>query len=99
MSVPVCVCLWIEFPHEKACVSSARHKASVVFEPTETLDWLGVTVELELNRALRRVELVDPDLLFILASEKMTTVGENDFTALANRQILVGHETVVQDIH
>ena len=45
--------------------------------------------ELEVLRDRCRIELVDPNLFVVLASEEMATVGEDNLATLSNIQLLV----------
>ena len=55
--------------------------------------------ELEVLSDRGSVELVDPDLLVILASKEMATVRENNLTALLDWQLFVLDEGSVQNVH
>ena len=46
-----------------------------------------------------RIKLVDPDFLVVCTGEKMTSVREDDFSALPNRQRFVRHKLSVKDVH
>ena len=45
------------------------------------------------------VELVHPDVFIVLAGEKVASIGEDDFTALLDRQSLVLNKFVVENVH
>ena len=86
-------------PEVDLIVGAARDEAGVILKPGESLDWLGMIFELELLWALCGVELVDPDRLVVLAGDEVTSVGEDDLTALTDVDVLVRDEVVVQNVH
>ena len=45
--------------------------------------------ELEVLRDRCRIELVDPNLLVVLAGEEVSSVGEDNLATLSNIQLLV----------
>ena len=52
-----------------------------------------------IDRVLRRVEVVDVDEVDEHASEKVTSVGEHDLTALLDWQVLVLLDCVRKHVH
>lgn len=91
---------WVEFPDVEHGILSTRDEPTVIIEPADALDWLRMGCELELSWATSRVEFVDPDLFVVLASEQVTSVGEDNLTALLDWDVaLVRLETLVKDVH
>lgn len=64
----------VELPQVDTAVPAAGDKLSVVFEPADGLDEVGVALEEEVIRGLASVELVNVDVLSILAGEVLTPV-------------------------
>ena len=89
LEAPARVCLLsarVELPDVDHGVLAARHKSSVILEPGDTLDRLLVCNKFELLGDNGRIELIDPDFLVIRAGKKMSTVRENNLSALTDRQ-------------
>ena len=91
--------LWIQAPNIDLGILTARDETRVVIEPRNPFDWLLVHHELEVWGDGSSEEPVDPDVLIVLTSEQVTTVRENNLTALLDRQTLVPNQFVVLDIH
>ena len=52
-----------------------------------------------IDRVLRRVEIVDVDEVDEHASEKVTTIGENNLSTLFDRQVLVLLNCIRKHVH
>ena len=68
---------------------ATSNKPCIIIQPVDPFDWLVVADELEVLRDRCRIELVDPNLFVVLASEEMATVGEDNLATLSNIQLLV----------
>lgn len=93
------VSIWVELPDVDHGILAARDESSVILKPADALDRLLMCNKFELLGDNGRVELVDPDFLVVCTGEKMTSVREDDFSALPNRQRFVRHKLSVKDVH
>ena len=90
--------LWIEFPHVQHGILATRDEPTVVLKPAYSLHRLGMGGKFECRRDLGSIELVHPDVFVVLAGKEMTTVGEDNLTALLDWDALVCLQSLVQDV-
>ena len=90
---------WVEFPDVDHGVLAACDKSCVILEPADALNRLLMCNKFELLSDDSRVKLVYPDLLIVCTGEKMTTIREDNLTALPNRQGFKCHKFRVEDVH
>ena len=90
---------WVELPDIDHGVLAASDKSSVIIKPADALNRLLMCNKFELLSDDGRIKLVNPDFLVICAGKKMTTVRENNFSALPNRQSFIRHKLRVEDVH
>ena len=79
----------VQLPDINRRILAASDKPCIIVQPVDPFDRLIVADELEVLRDRCRIELVDPNLLVVLAGEEMTTVGEDNLATLSNIQLLV----------
>ena len=84
LTITVWIRFWIKFPHHYGSISSTWYKSSIVLQPTDSLDLFFVAIKLELDWTLSFVKFVNPNGFPIGASEKMTSMGKDDFAAFSN---------------
>ena len=91
--------IWVELPDVDHGILAASDKSSVILKPADAFDRLLMCNEFELLSDDGRVKLVDPDLLVVCTSKKMTSVREDNLSALSNRQRFIRHKLSVKDVH
>lgn len=91
--------LGVKSPDVDYGVLPARDKPSVIIEPRDPLDWLGVCRKLKVKWAGCRVKLVNPDFFVILACEQVASVTKHDLTAFFDWQGLILVQSPVEDVH
>ena len=89
----------VESPHVDHSVLTTGDETGVVLQPGNPLDGLLVGHEFEVLGVSCGIELVHPDLLIVLASEQMATMGEHNLTTLLDQEALVGDELLVKNVH
>ena len=89
----------VELPDIDHGILAASDKSSVILKPADAFDRLLMCNEFELLSDDGRVKLVDPDLLVVCTSKKMTSVREDNLSALSNRQRFIRHKLSVKDVH
>lgn len=80
-------------------VPASRDEAGVVIEPLNASDLARVVLESVLGWAIRSVEFVHRDGMLVGAGKEVATVGESDFTAQLNADLLELLETSLENIH
>ena len=86
-------------PHVNRRIERRRYKTRIVLQPRDRPNHSAVGLESVVDWILSCVEVVDVDEVDEHAGEKVSTVGEDDFTARLDWQILVLLDRVCEYIH